>query len=534
MTMSAAETAALSSERAVIEQYLEEHGLETALNDVVNEVVKTRPEDPYIHMAEKIRGSSETANSIISVSAREILNGRGAPALEVEVMTQQGSFYASTSTGPYDGDEERFGGLGLRRAAESVVALADALVGAEVLDQEAMDTVLGNVTDAHPNAVLACSVACCRAGAKHAGLAVYEHVAALSASPGAALPMPSVSVLNGGGYGFATKLPFEDISVIPVQASSFSDAVEACGDVARHLQACCAASEPPLHFKGLGAFGGACVDATPAQALKVVLEACRRARGNPNFFKLGLDACAPAYSIPPTKSDDDDEPTDVRYNFDRFDASKAPPPQQGDEPIKGLEPSKVRASDEAKDVFVELLSNFPIISLEDAFDKTDLSAFMKLKERLDFETLKEAGAELAEDGLSLDLQPVGGDEACTVQLVADLLCETGEDVDAFDEHKTINTLCLTLRKGRTVTGACALAARAKARGWGVIVSAETAAGETDDAFVVHLAVGLRAGQIKCGGLSGSEHVSKYNELLRISADKDAPPFVGANFRAVAI
>ena len=152
----------LDNERQIIETYMQEHGLEKTLNDVVNEVVKTRPLDPYVRLGQSLLRSSETANAITGVDAREILDGQGRPALEVEVSTQQGGFTASTTIGPYDEDEDRYGGRGLKKAADSVKAvLGEKLLNVDVTSQESIDATLSGEDAAPANAVLACSMACC-------------------------------------------------------------------------------------------------------------------------------------------------------------------------------------------------------------------------------------------------------------------------------------------------------------------------------------------------------------------------------------
>ena len=156
----------LENERQIIETYMQEHGLETTLNDVVNNIVKTRPADPYVKLGQSLLRSSETANSITAVRATEVLNGHGTPALEVEVETQQGKFRAISGLGPFDDDEDRHGGFGLKKAADSVKAvLADKLVNVDVTNMEAVDALLLG-EDAPANAVLALSVACCKAAAR--------------------------------------------------------------------------------------------------------------------------------------------------------------------------------------------------------------------------------------------------------------------------------------------------------------------------------------------------------------------------------
>ena len=260
----------LENERQIIETYMQEHGLETTLNDAVNTIVKTRPSDPYVKLGQSLLRSSETANAITGVTAREVLGGDGRPALEVEVTTQHGKFAAATAGGPWDEDGDRFGGKGLKKAADSVKAvLADKLLTLDVTNQEAVDAALAAEGDAAPaNAVLALSIACCKAAAKHGGLELHDHLAQLAGTGGGVLPMPVVTVVNGGSYGTSTTVPFEEVGVVPTAARSLEDALELCAAVFRQIPAACEAAGLPR--PGLGHRGGYAVGAaTPADAVEV-------------------------------------------------------------------------------------------------------------------------------------------------------------------------------------------------------------------------------------------------------------------------
>ena len=188
---------------------------------------------------------------------------------------------------------------------------------------------------------------------------------------------------------------------------------------------------------------------------------------------------------------------------------------------------------------MELLACAPIVALEDAFAKDDVFTALKLKERLDLEMIKVAEAAENDAGGApsgdqmLSLQPVGGDSECVLQLVGDLVCESAEDIEKYDDSRTVNTLALTLRKGKTVSGCLALAAKAKAHGCAVMVASETECGETDEAFSAHFAVGIRAGQFKAGGLFGIEHAAKYTALVKLGAGDKAAGWIGPNFRSSA-
>ena len=146
---------------------------------------------------------------------------------------------------------------------------------------------------------------------------------------------------------------------------------------------------------------------------------------------------------------------------------------------------------------------------------------------------KKGGAEEGgeEGDAVVPLEPLGNDPTCYLQLAGNDLCRSGDDVERFHEEQTVNTLVLTLRKGRTVTGCIELAAKAQGLGWGVVVAIESAveAAETDDDFVAHLAVGTKAGQFRGGGLASGENMAKYNALLKISTDAGVP-YAGGKFR----
>eukprot|EP00617_Octactis_speculum_P027210 CAMPEP_0185755604 /NCGR_PEP_ID=MMETSP1174-20130828/14084_1 /TAXON_ID=35687 /ORGANISM="Dictyocha speculum, Strain CCMP1381" /LENGTH=251 /DNA_ID=CAMNT_0028434227 /DNA_START=36 /DNA_END=791 /DNA_ORIENTATION=+ len=207
---------------------------------------------------------------------------------------------------------------------------------------------------------------------------------------------------------------------------------------------------------------------------------------------------------------------------------------------------KTKSGEDMIDMIIEWLKRFPLVSLEDPFDDSDAETFMKFKERFDAEAAladehallasqAEGGGEPAamvgeEDEGQISRESVGNDPTCRLQLVGNATCTTVEDMDRCNDKHTLNTVTLTLAKGQTVTGCIAMCQKAKVLGWCVIVSFEETFSETTDDFVAHLAVGVKAGQFKAGGLRNAEHMCKYNELLRIATSDEAPSFVGSSFR----
>ena len=503
----------LESERVVIETYLQEHGLETTLNDAVNAVVKARPRDPYVQLGKALLKASDGADAVAAVAAREILGSSGRPALEVEIETQRGTFVGVASSGPYDDDADRHGGKGLLKARDAArAALAEVLRGRDVVDQTAVDAILAEALQdgrLPANAVAAASAACCVAGAAHADVAPHAYIAKLAGQSGGAprLPLPVVRIVDGQQAGAgATGLHVAGISVAPASSSSLEEALDLCAAVHEKVPAACLAKNvPPPAFGRGGGYALVVSGDRAAKALEVVVEACHLA-GADDKVALSLECGAHAL-VAKSDADDDDEKSPA-YDVEAFAYGDASFSKSGAEMVED---------------YAALLAAFPVDTLEDPFAEHDVDAFVQLKERLDAAANGDASAGPPPKKRG----PVGGDSTCAVQLVGAACCGDGDAVDAFDERKSLNTLNVTLAKGRTVSGAVALAAHARGRGWGLVVSSD---GNDGDAFAAHLAVGLRAGQFRAGGLQGAEHAAKYNALLRLATGGQQVAWAGADFR----
>ena len=503
----------LESERLVIETYLQEHGLETTLNDAVNAVVKARPRDPYVQLGKALLKASDGADAVAAVVVREILGSSGRPALEVEIETQRGTFVGVASSGPYDDDADRHGGKGLLKARDAArAALPEVLRGRDVVDQTAVDAILAEALQdgrLPANAVAAASAACCVAGAAHADVAPHAYIAKLAGQSGGAprLPLPVVRIVDGQQAGAgATGLHVAGISVAPASSSSLEEALDLCTAVHEKVPAACVAKNvPPPAFGRGGGYALVVSGDRAAKALEVVVEACRLA-GADDKVALSLECGAHAL-VAKSDADDDDEKSPA-YDVEAFAYGDA---------------SFSKSGAEMAEDYAALLAAFPVDTLEDPFAEHDVDAFVQLKERLDAAANGDASAGPPPKKRG----PVGGDSTCAVQLVGAACCGDGDAVDAFDERKSLNTLNVTLAKGRTVSGAVALAAHARGRGWGLVVSSD---GDDGDAFAAHLAVGLRAGQFRAGGLQGAEHAAKYNALLRLATGGQQVAWAGADFR----
>lgn len=472
--MTSADKAVLAKERAVIEGYLDEHGLEDALNCAVNAVVKERPDDPYLELGERLLKSSATAKTIAGVSSREILTHDGS-AFEIVVWTSRGAFTAAAK-GPLED-------------------LSDKLIGLDVTRQDLVDAALDDVP-AH--ARLAASVACCKAGARHSDLTVAEHIAQLCGGSSMALPMPGICAFED-----------PDVMVVPKEASTVREALDAARDLLARIPE--AAEAAGFAAPRVGARGGYCVDLTATDRLKLLEDAAARAELTDKLaFALEGYLVADESLEQDGDNDEDAEPPPILYAV-------------RDEKVDYTQLTKL---------YLGLLSTFAIVTIHDPFYHKDLMAFFHLKEKLDLAGLRASGqVDAADDDpdiKDLDLKPVGGDDTCTLQLGGNRLCNTETDLDTYEDQKTINTLVLTLAKGGSVSGCVDLATKARTRGWGIVVAADT---QPDDSFLAHLAVGLRAGQFQAGGLIGCS-LANYNELLRLAASDT--PFVGSRYRADAL
>ena len=447
----------LESERVVIETYLQEHGLETTLNDAVNAVVKARPRDPYVQLGKALLKASDGADAVAAVAAREILGSSGRPALEVEIETQRGTFVGVASSGPYDDDADRHGGKGLLKARDAArAALPEVLRGRDVVDQTAVDAILAEALQdgrLPANAVAAASAACCVAGAAHADVAPHAYIAKLAGQSGGAprLPLPVVRIVDGQQAGAgATGLHAAGISVAPASSSSLEEALDLCAAVHEKVPAACVAKNvPPPAFGRGGGYALVVSGDRAAKALEVVVEACRLA-GADDKVALSLECGAHALVA---KSDADDDDESPAYDVEAFAYGDASFSKSGAEMVED---------------YAALLAAFPVDTLEDPFAEHDVDAFVQLKERLDAAANGDASAGPPPKKRG----PVGGDSTCAVQLVGAACCGDGDAVDAFDERKSLNTLNVTLAKGRTVSVAVALAAHARGRGWGLVVSSD--------------------------------------------------------------
>jgi enolase len=413
------------------------------------------------------------------VGAREILDSRGNPTIEVEVLLEDDAFGraavpSGASTGAFeahesrDGDKGRYQGKGVLDAVNAVSdEVSDAVSGIEASDQRAVDAALialdgtANKERIGANAILGVSLATARAAAESAELQLYEY---LGENKGVTLPVPLMNIINGGAHA-DTGVDIQEFMIVPLGAETFSEALRWGVEVYHTLKSL-------LHGKGLstglGDEGGFAPELpTNAAALDLISEAIAKAG-----YTLGKDI-ALALDVAATEFYDEASGT---YKFE----------------------GKQLSTDEMISYYAELVAKYPLVSIEDPLAEDDWAGWTKIT------------AELGEK----------------VQLVGDDLYVTNPArLQKGIDEKAGNAILVKVNQIGTLTETRDAVALAQASGMKAIISHRS--GETEDTFIADLAVATNAGQIKTGAPARSERVAKYNQLLRIEEElMDAAVYAG--------
>ena len=416
---------------------------------------------------------------ILKIHAREILDSRGNPTVEVDVVTDKGLSRAivpsGASTGIHealelrDGDKKRFLGKGVLNAVDNVnEKIAPELVGKDPRKQSEIDRLMIDMDGTKDksklgaNAILGVSMSVCKAGAVGP---LYKHIASLAGVKKYVLPVPSMNVINGGVHA-GNKLDIQEYMILPVGATTFKSAMRKGAEIYHHLRNIIK-KKYGIDAVNVGDEGGFAPPLNKIEEpLKLLVNAIKVA-GYEGKVKIGLDSAATEF----------------------FDNGKYV--------VEG----KKLSGDELMKVYEKIAGKYPIISYEDPFAEDD------------FETSAKLNSAIGEK----------------VQIVGDdLLVTNVERVKKAVEMKSCNCLLLKVNQIGSVSEAIAAAKLAQKNNWGVMVSHRS--GETEDSFIADLAVGIKAGQIKSGAPCRSERLAKYNQLIRIEEELSASSFAGENFR----
>ncbi len=412
-------------------------------------------------------------STIISIHARQIFDSRGNPTVEVDVVTENGvlgraAVPSGASTGEHEAVELRDGGenymgKGVYEAVDNVNQLiSQKLLGVLVFEQNRIDQIMidldgtSNKANLGANAILGVSLAVAKAAANELRIPLYRYIGGVSANT---LPVPMMNIINGGSHSDAP-IAFQEFMVMPVKASSFTQAMQMGSEIFHHLK-------KVLHNRGLstavGDEGGFAptLDGTE-DALETIALAVKNAG-----YKLGdeimiaLDCAAAEFYV------------DGKYDYTKFEGAKG----------------KIRTSKEQADYLAKLAANYPIISIEDGMDENDWEGWKYLTDKVDDK----------------------------VQLVGDDLFVTNvERLSRGIENGIANSILIKVNQIGTLTETIAAVNMAHNAGYTSVMSHRS--GETEDTTIADLAVALNTGQIKTGSASRSDRMAKYNQLLRIEEE----------------
>ena len=411
---------------------------------------------------------------IINVHARQILDSRGNPTVEVDVVTENGilgraAVPSGASTGEHEAVELRDGGdtymgKGVSKAVENVnTVLAQELMGVSVFEQNAIDNLMiqldgtPNKSVLGANAILGVSLAVAKAAANELNMPLYRYVGGVSANT---LPVPMMNIINGGSHSDAP-IAFQEFMVMPVKAKNFTHAMQMGTEIFHNLK-------KVLHDRGLstavgdeGGFApnleGGTEDAL--DSIKVAVEKAGYRFGDD--VKIALDCAAAEFY------------KDGKYDYTIFEGDSG----------------KVRTSAEQAEYLAELASKYPIISIEDGMDENDWDGWKLLTDKI-------------------------GDK---VQLVGDDLFVTNvERLSRGIENGIANSILIKVNQIGTLTETISAVNMAHNAGYTSVMSHRS--GETEDNTIADLAVALNTGQIKTGSASRSDRMAKYNQLLRIEEE----------------
>lgn len=406
-------------------------------------------------------------SKIKDVIGREILDSRGNPTVEVDVILESGivgraCVPSGASTGERealelrDGDKNRFLGKGVLKAVNNVnTVIRDLVIGYDVLDQKTLDYAMINLDGTETksvlgaNAILGVSMAAMRAAALYKDVPLYKYV-----GEGKTLPVPMMNIINGGAHA-DNKLDFQEFMIIP-QASTIHERVRIGSEVFHNLK-------KVLNEKGLstgvGDEGGFAPNLeSNSEGFELIMEAIKRAGYEPGRdVKMAIDVAASEF-----------------YNNGKYEL---------------VGEGKSLTTDELIEYYKELVSKYPIISIEDPVDENDWEGFRKITEAL-------------------------GDK---IQLVGDDLFVTNKKClqMGIDNHAG-NAILLKVNQIGTITETIETINLARSHGYKTVISHRS--GETEDTTIADLAVGLDLGQIKTGSMSRTDRICKYNQLMRIEEE----------------
>nr|ADH95417.1 enolase [Steinernema carpocapsae] len=420
---------------------------------------------------------------ITRMHARQIYDSRGNPTVEVDLFTDKGVHRAAVPSGASTGihealelrdqDKSVHHGKGVLQAVANINdKIAPALIAKnfDVVDQAVIDKFMieldgtENKSNLGANAILGVSLAVAKAGACQKGVPLYKHLADLAGVAQVVLPVPAFNVINGGSHA-GNKLAMQEFMILPVGAKSFKEAMRMGSEIYHYLK-----SEIKKRYgldaTAVGDEGGFAPNIQDNKEGLDLLNTAIGLAGYTGKVSIAMDVAASEF---------------YKENEKKYDLDFKNP---------NSDPSKWISGDELAALYQSFIKDYPVVSIEDAFDQDDWENWSKLK------------------------------AATSIQLVGDDLTVTNpKRIQMAIDKKSCNCLLLKVNQIGSVTESIEAAKLSRANGWGVMVSHRS--GETEDCFIADLVVGLATGQIKTGAPCRSERLSKYNQLLRIEEELGA-------------
>ncbi|BAU55894.1 phosphopyruvate hydratase [Mucilaginibacter gotjawali] len=424
---------------------------------------------------------------IIDVHARQILDSRGNPTIEVDVLTENGALGraavpSGASTGVHeavelrDNDKTKYMGKGVLKAVANVNdIIAKELQGLDVFEQNAIDKLMieldgtENKGKLGANAILGVSLAVAKAAAQESRQPLYRYIGGVNANT---LPIPMMNIVNGGSHSDAP-IAFQEFMIMPVGAPSFSEALRWGAEVFHNLKKI-------LHDRGLstavGDEGGFAptFDSTE-DGVETILKAIEKAGYKPGVdICLAFDCAASEFYV------------NGKYDYTKFEGEKG----------------AIRTSAEQADYLAQLAAKYPVISIEDGMAEDDWEGWKLLTDKI----------------------------GSKVQLVGDDLFVTNvKRLQRGIDEDTANSILVKVNQIGTLTETINAVTLAQTNGYTSVMSHRS--GETEDSTIADLAVALNCGQIKTGSASRSDRIAKYNQLLRIEEELgDSAKFIGKDFK----
>lgn len=453
-------------------QYLRQHNIPELVNELIQQLVTAKPIQPVTFLRDVLAKKKAV---IKQVKARQILDSRGNPTVEVDVILDsgvvgRGSVPSGASTGEYeavelrDDDKKVYLGRGVLKSVNAVNTLiAPKLVGLDPANQREIDDLMKQI-DGTPNkakiganGILGVSMACCRAAALAQGLPLWKHIANLHGNKdNFQLPVPMANIINGGKHA-DNKIDFQEFMVMPIGAASFSEGLRWVAEIFHHLKGLL---KKAGHVTSVGDEGGFAPNLTNDEALDYVIMAIKAAGYIPGTqIGIALD-CA--------SSELYDEGDRKGYKFWKSN------------------PDRLFSAQEMIDIFAGWCAKYPIVSIEDPLDQNDWEGYVQMTKAMGSQT-----------------QVVGDDFFVTNPI----RFKKGIEMNAC------NAILIKVNQIGTVSETLECIKMAQDKGYGAIASHRS--GETEDPFIADLAVGTGCGQIKTGSLSRTDRMAKYNQLIRI-------------------